>query len=126
MPIPRTPFLNLKAKLKVGLNNFSAILIRNGFLSLVFPLKKVAARAGTTVKESSSAEPKAMIKVIAIGPNIFPSTPVRAKSGIKTVITINSPNPAADRISIAESITNCLTSARDNSLPSSLPFFCSL
>jgi len=38
---------------RVGLKSLSALSIRYGFLSLVFPLRNVAARAGTTVKDKT-------------------------------------------------------------------------
>ncbi len=123
IPIPKTIFLNLSPTFKAGLKAFSAILMRYGLSSLVLPLRKVAAKAGTKVNDSTSAEHSAIIKVCAIGPNILPSTPVNANNGINTIITINSPKPAADRISMAASVTYFLTSALVSSRPNRFPSF---
>ena len=49
--------------------------------SSTLPVTKVATAAGTKVRDSTRAAVKAMTTVMAIGWNIFPSTPVRAKIG---------------------------------------------
>jgi D-glycero-alpha-D-manno-heptose-7-phosphate kinase len=54
--------------------------------------------AGTGLGSSGSFT-TAMLKALAMGRNIFPSTPVRAKMGIKTTTMMNCPKPADCRIS---------------------------
>ena len=63
IPIPRTIFFALKAVSNVGRNAFSARFIKNGFLSLVFPLKKVAAKAKKR-KVTTPAKAKAKKPVV--------------------------------------------------------------
>ena len=43
-----------------------------------------ATMAGTKVSERTNAPASASITVVAIGPNILPSTPVKVSSGAKT------------------------------------------
>ncbi len=51
-----------------------------------------ATAAGTNVSDSSMAAVSAMTTVNAMGWNIFPSTPVRAKIGRYTAVMISTPN----------------------------------
>ena len=55
--------------------------------SSIRPLSKSATAAGTNVRDSTSAARSAMITASAIGRNIFPSTPVRARIGRLTRMT---------------------------------------
>ena len=49
--------------------------------SSTLPVTNVATAAGTKVRESTMAAVSAMTTVIAIGWNVLPSTPSRAKIG---------------------------------------------
>ena len=53
---------------------------------------KVAMAAGTNVSDSSIAPVNASTTVIAIGWNIFPSTPLKAKMGKYTAVMMPKPN----------------------------------
>jgi hypothetical protein len=58
-----------------------------GFSSAGF--KIIEATTGTYVKQKIMAPIKAKLKVIAMGLNIFPSTPERDNIGMKTIKIIN-------------------------------------
>ncbi|MNF63403.1 hypothetical protein D3C84_451060 [compost metagenome] len=53
------------------------------------PVTNSAIAAGTKVTDSSMAPSNAMTTVNAIGWNIFPSTPLKAKIGRYTTMMIN-------------------------------------
>jgi len=55
-------------------------MIRPSF-SATGPLSQIASIAGTNVSDSAKANASARITVIAIGVNVFPSTPVSVISG---------------------------------------------
>ncbi len=55
--------------------------------SSILPRRSTATAAGTNVSDRMSAATKAMITASAIGRNIFPSTPTRARMGKLTRIT---------------------------------------
>ncbi|MOA55404.1 hypothetical protein D3C78_1791910 [compost metagenome] len=57
--------------------------------SLTLPVTNSAIAAGTKVTDSSMAPSNAMTTVNAIGWNIFPSTPLKAKIGRYTTMMIN-------------------------------------
>ena len=62
--------------------------------SFTGPLNKIAIAAGTKVTDRSIAQHKAITTVMAIGWNIFPSTPVSAKIGKYTAVIMKTPNSA--------------------------------
>ena len=62
--------------------------------SLTLPRTKIATAAGTNVTEKIKAPSKAATTVKAIGWNILPSTPLKAKIGKYTSIIINTPKTA--------------------------------
>src|SRR3989338_5391459 len=75
----------LKAHSNAGIYIFLIQAISLGSLSVTFPDRKRLANAGAVVNERIKAERTAMAKVDAIGMNIFPSTPVKANTGKKTI-----------------------------------------
>ncbi|MNG02307.1 hypothetical protein D3C81_1462470 [compost metagenome] len=68
-----------------------ALRINRFSSSLTLPVTNRAIAAGTKVTDSNMAPSKAITTVNAIGWNILPSTPLRAKIGRYTTMMINCP-----------------------------------
>ena len=75
--------------------------------SVTGPLNSKATAAGTKVTDSRIALSRAITTVMAIGWNILPSTPSRAKIGAYTAVIINTPNNAGRMTSRVASNTSC-------------------
>jgi hypothetical protein len=106
----------------MGLKPSRSSFITRGSSSVVSPARRMLARAGTIVKESASAVMMATMNVIAMGWNILPSMPTKAKIGRKTTTMISSPKPAAVRISTAALYTAPWRSRPVRARPSSRRF----
>ena len=102
-PIPTVIPRRRTAATRTGAYKARVLRMSQGSLSTVSPLSSRLASAGTVVKDRTSAPSTAAQKVAAIGMNIFPSIPTRAKIGRNTTTMISSPKPAAVRISTAAS-----------------------
>ncbi|MNV66194.1 hypothetical protein D3C71_1589360 [compost metagenome] len=81
------------------------------------PVTNIAMAAGTKVTDSSMAPSRAITTVNAIGWNILPSTPVRAKIGRYTTMMINCPKISGRRASRAAANTSWKRSARVSTRP---------
>ena len=96
----------LSAKVNEGRYSASEDLMMIFSFSLTGPLNKIAIAAGTKVIDNNIAQHKAITTVIAIGWNIFPSTPVSANIGKYTAVIMNTPNKAGRMTSFVASKTN--------------------
>ncbi|KEZ12189.1 hypothetical protein CP98_05125 [Sphingobium yanoikuyae] len=92
---------------------------RIGFtsVSLTLPFTTIAIMAGMKVIESTNAEARASISVVAIGENVLPSTPSKVRSGTKTRKMISCPNTVGLTISCAASRVSSMRSVRVNNRP---------
>ncbi|MNI43438.1 hypothetical protein D3C73_977680 [compost metagenome] len=84
---------------------------------MTLPVTNSAMAAGTKVTDNSMAPSKAMTTVKAIGWNILPSTPLRAKIGRYTTMMINWPKINGRRASLAAAKTSWKRSDRVSSRP---------
>ena len=85
--------------------------------SLIGPRTNKAIAAGTKVSERIKAANKAMTTVKAMGWNIFPSTPLKAKIGTYTIKIIITPNTLGRITSMVDSLTIRNRSASAGTLP---------
>ena len=111
--MPNTSFLLFNAQCIIGsyllFNHF--IKRTEIFLSDSFDgFKKIEAATGTYVKHNIIAPIKAKLKVNAMGLNIFPSTPLNDRIGIKTIKIISCPKMA--EFIILEAPLNVISSLR--------------